>query len=95
MTTQACTQDWKEMYEKAARQAADWRQNFDVLQRALVGDTGASGIEVAHKLRKDAERYRWLRKNAITLDDFAYYIDDEVESFVDEQMAAAPRVGAA
>ncbi len=51
--------------------------------------------EEVKALRKDAERYRWMRKNAITLDDFAYYIDDEVEAFVDEQIASAPRVGAA
>ena len=46
-------------------------------------------------LRKDAERYRWLRKNAITLEDFEYYVDDEVEAFVDEQMAAANVIDAA
>jgi hypothetical protein len=42
---------------------------------------------------KAAERYRWLRQNAITLDGFSYYIDDEVEAFIDAQMAAAPAVG--
>jgi hypothetical protein len=47
--------------EKAQREAMEWRQNFDALQTALVGKTGASGIQVAHALRKDAERYRFLR----------------------------------
>lgn len=49
MTTQS-------MYEKASREAREWRENFEALQRALVGETGASGIETAHKLRKEAER---------------------------------------
>lgn len=61
MTTQASAEDWKELYETAVRHAAEWRENFQALQHALVGETGASGIEVAHALRKDAERYRWLR----------------------------------
>jgi hypothetical protein len=59
---QMCADDWKEIAAKAQREAAEWRQNFDVLQRALVGDTGASRITVAAALRKDAERYRWLRE---------------------------------
>jgi hypothetical protein len=104
MTTQACAQDWKEMYEKAARQAADWQQNFDVLQRALVGDTGASGIEVAHKLRKDAARYRWLRDCApirsepvpfvCGLNDLAL-CGDECDAATDAAMMAFGAVGAA
>jgi len=61
MTTTACAEDWREIADKANREAREWRENFATLQRALVGDTGASGIEVAHALRKDAERYRWLR----------------------------------
>jgi hypothetical protein len=60
MTTTTCADDWRKIAEKAAREAREWRENFDVLQRALVGETGASGIEVAHALRKDAERYRKL-----------------------------------
>jgi hypothetical protein len=43
--------------DKATREAAEWRENFASLQRALVGETGASGITVAAALRKDAERY--------------------------------------
>lgn len=63
-------------------------------EQGHAGDTLAALNEMA-ALRKDAERYRWLRKNAITLDDFAYYVDDEVEAFVDAQMAGTPAVGAA
>ena len=39
--------------EKAHREAREWRENFAALQHALVGETGASGIETAHALRKD------------------------------------------
>ena len=46
-------------------------------------------------LRKDAERYRWMRAHPIMLDGFSYCVDDEVEAFVDASMAAAPAVGAA
>lgn len=44
------------------------RADFTALQRAIVGDTGASAILEAGRLREevaglreDAERYRWLR----------------------------------
>lgn len=40
------------------RRAEEWESNFETLQRALVGETGASGITVAAALRKDAERWR-------------------------------------
>ena len=40
-------------------------------------------------LRKNSERWKWVRSNAITLDNFSYYIDDEVEQFVDAQISAA------
>ena len=41
------------------------------------------------ELRRDAQRWKWARSNPITLDDFTYYIDDEVEEFVDAQIAGA------
>ena len=46
-------------------------------------------------LRKDAERYRWARENPITIDDFSFYFDVEVESFIDAQILAGRSVGAA
>ena len=44
-------------------------------------------------LRKNSERWNWVRANAITLDNFSYHIDDEVEQFVDAQIAAALALG--
>ena len=44
-------------------------------------------------LRKNSERWEWVRKNAITLDNFSYYIDDEVEQFVDAKIASALALG--
>lgn len=87
MTTQLCADDWKEIAAKAHREAAEWRQNFDVLQRALVGDTGASGITAAAALRKDAERYRWLKRNPTWLGWEHDFRPDEVEREIDAAMA--------
>ena len=105
MTTQLCADDWKEIAAKAQREAEQWRQNFDALQRALVGETGASGIEVAHALRKGAERYRWLRDNACTAQANTigpiYRIDVQIlgrwtlAAAVDAAMATRQAVGAA
>jgi hypothetical protein len=99
MTTTACAADWREIAEKAAREAREWRENFNVLQRALVGETGASGIEVAHALRKDAERYRKLRDGAFVatpmvvdpLNHDVTYTADGLDAALD----ALPAVGAA
>lgn len=79
MTTTACAEDWREIADKANREAREWRENFATLQRALVGDTGASGIEVAHALRKDAERYRRLRESGSALKLYVY--EDKADPF--------------
>ena len=98
MITTACAEDWREMYNKAAREAREWQENFNVLQRALVGETGASGIEIAHALRKDAERYRKWRA-AFTSErdeDVMHKLADAWEpEAVDAVLDAAPAVGAA
>lgn len=54
-------------HAEANREAREWRENFATLQRALVGDTGASGIEVAHALRKDAGELEFLNLAASSL----------------------------
>lgn len=101
MTTTACAEDWREMYDKAAREAREWRENFNVLQRALVGETGASGIEVAHTLRKDAERYRKWRAdytnhaNTPVSEMLLALADAWTADEVDAAIDAAPAVGAA
>jgi hypothetical protein len=58
------------------------------LMRALVGNTGASGIEVAHALRKDAERYRWLRDIAFTATAvrLVQHIPSEMDEAIDHAM---------
>lgn len=48
--------------ERLQRSLANVQSDFTALQRALVGNTGASAITVAKTLRADAERYRWLRE---------------------------------
>ena len=96
MTTKACAEDWREIAEKAAREAREWRENFDVLQRALVGETGASGIEVAHALRKDAERYRKLCEAGGAIDAFvAAYHNTLVKEALDAAVDAVPAIRAA
>jgi hypothetical protein len=103
MTTTMCADEWREIARKAQREAAEWRQNFTALQMALVGDTGASGITVAAALRKDAERYRWLRAN-INGERWDVLFDEcgrnpldmeQLDGAVDSEMARAPAVGAA
>ena len=98
MTTMMCADDWKEIAAKAQREAAEWRQNFEALQRALVGDTGSSGITVAAALRKDAGRYRWLREREVEIRRYATVgqraserLDDQIDAAVEEARA----VGAA
>lgn len=99
---------WKAQAEKVQREAAEWRQNFEVLQRALVGDTGASGITVAAALRKDAERYRWLRERhevlcrmytaqGLGIDLSAVYVRsaEQLDGVIDAAMAPRPVLGAA
>ena len=46
---------------EARRASAEWQQNFETLGRAVVGNTGLSAIGEVRKLKRDAERYRWLR----------------------------------
>lgn len=110
MTTTACAEDWREIADKANREAREWRENFAALQRALVGETGASGIEVAHALRKDAERYRWLAARLLAAD-FDYNgegvqalvfelpagctVSADCNATIDAAMRMAPAVGAA
>lgn len=53
--------DWKARAEAAEKKAEQWRENFEALQRVIVGKTGASGITLAAQHKRDAERYRWLR----------------------------------
>ena len=96
--------------DAAIHQAAEWRKNFGVLQRALVGETGASGIEVAHALRKDAERYRWLAARLLAADfDYngegvqalvfempdGFHASADCGATIDAAMRMAPAVGAA
>ena len=80
------------------------RERFDELNRAMedageqlngVTLLGAVQALIAERdaLRKDAERWKWVRSNAITLDNFSYYIDDEVEKFVDAEIADAQALG--
>jgi hypothetical protein len=88
MARDSGTTDWRAIAEQAKREAAEWKQNFAVLQKALVGETGASGIEVAGLLRKDAERWRWYiqpgeRQNACSRLEGQAFV-----KAVDEQMAA-------
>ena len=49
---------------EAHRASAEWQQNFETLCRAVVGNTGLSAIGEVRKLKRDAERYRWLKENA-------------------------------
>ena len=108
MATTACAEDWREIADKAHREAREWRENFETLQRALVGDTGASGIEVAHALRKDAERYRWLRERhevlcrmytaqGLGLDLSAVYVRsaEQLDGVIDAAMVPRSVLGAA
>jgi hypothetical protein len=103
MTTTACAADWREIAEKASREAREWRENFNVLQRAMVGETGASGIGVAHAMRKDAERYRKWRAAYTHPDGTPHALDPMLAAIADawtpEQLDAAidaaPAVGAA
>lgn len=46
-------------------------------------------------LRKDAERYRWLKRNPTWLGWEHDFRPDEVEREIDAAMLAAPAVGAA
>lgn len=45
------------------------------------------------ELLRDAQRWKWVRANPITLDDFTYYIDYDVEEFVDAHIASESAVG--
>ena len=49
---------------EAHRASAEWQQNFETLCRAVVGNTGLSAIGEVRKLKRDAERLRWLKENA-------------------------------
>ena len=49
---------------EAHRASAEWQQNFETLGRAVVGNTGLSAIGEVRKLKRDAERLRWLKENA-------------------------------
>ena len=70
-----------ERLTQALKKANDQAEHFE-REWYLRGDE----IE---RLRVDAERYRWLRKNTIVLGIFHYQIDDELEELVDGRIAAA------
>jgi uncharacterized small protein (DUF1192 family) len=56
-------EDAADEIERLRAQVADWKQNFDALQHALVGNTGASGITVAKQLRAQVAAHQsdWSR----------------------------------
>lgn len=63
-------------------------------EQGHANDTLAALDELA-ALRKDAERYRWLKCNPTWLGWEHDFRADEVEREIDAAMAAAPAVGAA
>lgn len=70
--------DWQ-----AARREADAAE-IDSLRTQL-----AEARAEVEALRKDAVRWRWARCNPIALDDIPiFWIDDEVEAFVDSAISA-------
>jgi hypothetical protein len=44
--------------DKAQRSAAHWHECFQVLERAIVGETGASAIDEAKRLRAEVDRQK-------------------------------------
>ena len=79
-------------------QADYWKARADLAEATVRETASALGCkpdnEVMLVAAQDAVRWRWARANVIILDDFSYYIDNEVEQFVDAQIAAASAVGA-
>lgn len=35
----------------------------------------------------DAQRWRWIRRNAVRMEDYAFSIDEDVEAYVDTMIA--------
>lgn len=60
----AVAQEAADRIDALERESAALRNDFNALQHAIVGDTGASAILTVEALRVDAERYRWLRDKA-------------------------------
>ncbi len=52
----------QELAAHKARQSS-LQQDFAALQKAIIGDTGKSAILELDKLKRDANRYRFLRTN--------------------------------
>jgi len=79
---------------------ADWEQrmrnaSLDArLSPAVRGDFVAA-LDCIEALRKDAERYRWLRDRPQWLGWEHDFRPDEVEREIDAAMASKPAVGAA
>ena len=76
-----------EAVEAALVQAGAQINALQASERRLIDELAA--------LRKDAERYRWLRNNPQWLGWEHDFRPDEVEREIDAAMRAAPAVGAA
>jgi multidrug resistance efflux pump len=72
----------QELAAHKARQSS-LQQDFAALQKAIIGDTGKSAILELDKLKRDANRYRFLRINPEWMGLAAYYSTERMDDFVD------------
>jgi multidrug resistance efflux pump len=72
----------QELAAHKARQSS-LQQDFAALQKAIIGGTGKSAILELDKLKRDADRYRFLRTNPQLMGWDAYRSPERVDDFVD------------
>ncbi len=65
------------------RMRRNLQQDFTALQKAIIGDTGKSAILELDKLKRDADRYGFLRTNPQLMGWDAYCSPEKMDDVVD------------
>lgn len=62
--------------------------NYEAITGKPFGSAGVPPSDgLGSKDAVDAQRWRWIRRNVVRMEDYAFSVDDEVEAFVDAMIA--------